>query len=280
LAAPFLHAACVVLVLTDITGRAWRIAIVLDAMDTPLTRRDALALTMFGDASAALTPWRMGGEPARVFGATRGGAGLSTAIIAMGFDSIVTYLVLIAVGAGLAVAFGQEWAASVRRGARVVGNPLFLVALALLQRVPSHLLARVADAARRALAQRRAASARELAAMIALSTISLTARVAILPVVAASFGVESPVAVITMASFTLLNGQLLMPTPSGAGAVELAAVAGVMGTHEHTAAILATWRLYVTVLPILFGVTVGVLRYGRQAVLSALRRSPVPDPHS
>jgi uncharacterized membrane protein YbhN (UPF0104 family) len=109
--------------------------------------------------------------------------------------------------------------------------------------------------------------------MVVLSIVSLIARVAILPIVAASFGVRPPLGVISIASFGLLNGQLLVPTPSGAGAVELAAIAGAMGTREHVGAILGTWRVYVTFLPIVLGIGAGTARYGRRAVLAVFRRA-------
>jgi uncharacterized membrane protein YbhN (UPF0104 family) len=276
-----LNALCVVLVLVDIAARSWRIGVVFAAMEFRLRLLDCVALTMLGDAAAALTPWRAGGEPARAFGATRAGVTPAATIVALGLESAVTYIVLFAAGIALALAFGASWADAVRHGARFLTRPwalagvvvLVAVAVMLFHRLPAHIVERVTSAAVEALRQARAAPASEIVTLVLLSLVSIAARVAILPVVAASFGEFPPLGGITLASFGLLNGQVLTPTPSGAGAVELAAAAGAFGTKEHTGAILAAWRVYTTLIPILLGVAAGAIHYGYRAVLGVFRRT-------
>jgi uncharacterized membrane protein YbhN (UPF0104 family) len=81
-----------------------------------------------------------------------------------------------------------------------------------------------------------------------------------------------PVGAVSLASFALLNGQILAPTPSGAGAVELAAASGFIATEAHTGAIVAAWRVYVTILPIVAGLLFAAGRYGPRALLITLKR--------
>ena len=274
------HALCVALVFVDIAARSLRIGIVLSAMGARIPRKDAWTLTMFGDAAAALTPWRMGGEPARAFGAVQGGTTTTTAVIGLGLESIVVYGVLALLGAGLGAAFGSEWAHAVRGGGAAVATPavwitvalLVILAVLVLYRMPAHIVDRAIAAVRDAVRQLRAAPRGELALLVILSLVSLAARVAILPLVAIAFHASVPLGVLIVASFGLVNGQVLMPTPSGAGAVELAAAAGVMGTRLHTGAILGAWRVYITVLPIAAGLAAAAWRYGRGSIMRVLWR--------
>src|SRR5439155_1473730 len=62
-----------------------------------------------------------------------------------------------------------------------------------------------------------------------LTAVSMALRVAILPVlVAGQRGLAT--GAVVLGSFTLLFGQLALPTPAGAGAVELGFVGGFAGT--------------------------------------------------
>jgi uncharacterized protein (TIRG00374 family) len=275
-----LHALCVILVLVDIAARSWRIGVVFYAMEIRIPALDCLTLTMLGDAGAALTPWRAGGEPARAFGATRAGAPAGRTIVGLGLESAVTYIVLFAMGMALAIVFGASWMEAVKHGTSFLTKPWVIAGVAAIvsvgayayHRLPAHLVSRFTAAVVEALRQLRAAPTSEIAMLVILSVVSIGARVAILPLVAAAFGEFPPIGGITLASFGLLNGQVLAPTPSGAGAVELAAAAGAFGTKEHTGAILATWRVYTTILPIILGIAAGVIHYGTRAMLSVFRR--------
>ena len=55
-----------------------------------------------------------------------------------------------------------------------------------------------------------------------LTLVNLGARVAILPVLVSTLPDPPPLGAVTMASFALLYSQLILPTPSGAGAVAVA----------------------------------------------------------
>ena len=274
------HALCLILVVTDVVARSYRIAVVLRAMHSPIPMIDAYSLTLFGDAAAALTPWRIAGEPARVLGATHANASATTSVVALGVESLVNYFVLTVIGIALASAFGAEWATVLHGSTKllthrvtiVVGVLVLVFGVIAFTRLPHHVLRHVREFLSRAAHSLRRLGPYDIGVIAALSTISLLSRIAILPLVVAAFDEQPPFGVVSLASFALLNGQILAPTPSGAGAVELAATSGFIGVEEHTGAILATWRLYVTILPIIAGLLCATFRYGPRALLIILRR--------
>jgi uncharacterized membrane protein YbhN (UPF0104 family) len=274
------HALCLGLVVADVVARSYRIAFVLKTMHSPIPTADAYSLTLFGDAAAGLTPWRIAGEPARVFGATHGGASATTSVIGLGVESLVNYIVLTIIGIALASAFGAEWASVLHGSTHFLTHPITIAVLIVLvifgvftfTRLPPHVARRAREFLSGAAHQLRRVGPHALAIIAVLSTISLVSRIAILPLVVTAFDEHPPLGVVSLASFALLNGQILTPTPSGAGAVELAATSGFMGVKEHTGAILAAWRVYVTILPIIAGLLCATFRYGPRALLIILRR--------
>ena len=70
---PLLNATllCIALVLTDLLVRAWRIQWIVQGLGYRIGFRDSLVLNAYGDAACALTPLRIGGEPARLAGMLR-----------------------------------------------------------------------------------------------------------------------------------------------------------------------------------------------------------------
>src|SRR5206468_2307690 len=87
-----------------------------------------------------------------------------------------------------------------------------------------------------------------------LTAVSMALRIAILPVlVAGQPGLATGAMV--LGSFTLLFGQLALPTPAGAGAVELGFVGGFAGTLSAAAlaTLLVAWRVYTLILPAALG---------------------------
>jgi uncharacterized membrane protein YbhN (UPF0104 family) len=103
----------------------------------------------------------------------------------------------------------------------------------------------------------------------ALTTLSMAARTAILPVLAAGLPGLDPRAVI-LGSFALLYGQLALPTPAGAGAVELGFVGGFAESMSPRAlaALLLGWRLYTLIL----GAALGGVLAATTALGAWLRR--------
>jgi uncharacterized membrane protein YbhN (UPF0104 family) len=274
------HALCLALVVADVIARSYRIAFVLKAMHSPIPMLDAYSLTLFGDAAAALTPWRIAGEPARVLGATHANASATTSVVALGVESLVNYFVLTVIGIVLASAFGAEWATVLHGSTKFLTHRVTIVVSVLVvlfgiiafTRLPPHIIRRAREFVSVAAYRLRRIGPHDIGIIAALSVISLLSRIAILPIVVAAFDEQPPFGVVSLASFALLNGQILAPTPSGAGAVELAATSGFIGVKEHTGAILTTWRLYVTILPIIAGLLCATFRYGPRALLIILRR--------
>ena len=78
-----------------------------------------------------------------------------------------------------------------------------------------------------------------------MSFINLATRVAILPVLALTLPIPPAMGPLAVGSFALLYSQLVLPTPSGAGAVELGflgGAAGDLGSGEGW--LLLAWRFY------------------------------------
>ncbi len=278
------HLLCFVLATTDVVARAVRYRLLLGGLRQQMRVADALVLTVFGDAMAALTPLRSGGEPARVVAATRSGVSVAPAILALAVENALTYAIALPAGVALAVAYGGDWWRQVGGHSTAIALPLLLGMVALvalvglvvgtstwvrvrLARALRHLWILLGDLSRMPI--------RTAAASIGLSVVSLVARVAIFPVIALATPAPPPLGVAVLASFGLLYGQLAVPTPSGAGPVDVAVLKGAAGVTAGAGFVLATWRLYTTILVAAVGTVLGVVIYGR-GMLSFFRlRQPL-----
>jgi len=96
----------------------------------------------------------------------------------------------------------------------------------------------------------------------ALSAVSLAGRLAIFPLLAVRLA-DAPVGAMFLVSFMLIHSQIAMPTPAGVGAIDVAVLGGEAGVATHAAAVLVWWRVYVTLIPIFVGFTIGTAMYGR-----------------
>ena len=88
-----------------------------------------------------------------------------------------------------------------------------------------------------------------------MSFLNLATRVAILPVLALTLPSPPAMGPLALGSFALLYSQLVLPTPSGAGAVELGflgGAAGDLGTGEGW--LLLAWRFYTNGIGVILGV--------------------------
>ena len=264
------HLAAISLVALDLAVRALRLQLLL-----PRTRRltlwNAITVNAYGEAAAAVTPGRLGGDPARFLGLRRAAVEVPDALAALGIDRLINWVLLGAAAVLVATAFAGNGAQAVERLLGLAATPrarlliAAAVALALVSgavarhyrhRFPARLALPLAEAWRRA----RQLGWPVVAAAAALTAVSISARVAILPVLVAGHPGLALGAVI-LGSFALLYGQLLLPTPAGAGGVELGFVAGfasVMSAGE-LAALLVAWRIYTLVL----GATLGGVLFAR-----------------
>ena len=113
-----------------------------------------------------------------------------------------------------------------------------------------------------------------LLATIPFSFLNLATRVAILPVLVLTLPSPPPLGPVAVGSFALLYSQLLLPTPSGAGAVELGFLSGAAGGDlgRREGLLLLAWRIYTNGLGIVMGVGLAAHAYGWPALRALVRR--------
>ncbi|HEU4557829.1 MAG TPA: lysylphosphatidylglycerol synthase transmembrane domain-containing protein [Longimicrobium sp.] len=284
-------ASCVALMAVDLLARAVRLRCFLHGAGTRPSLADVCVAILFGDGAGAITPMRLGGEPARWVGLMAAGvpAGAGVAVLAV---EMVSYYIVVAVAcATTAWLVGADWWAAVghRLAGRAADGLPWLVAVVAAS-VAAWLWARQSRAAR----PRAAAAAPATAALrgalgwwpllvsVPLTLASVAARISILPVLAQTLPSAPPLGVLVLGSFTLMYGQLFFPTPGGAGAVELLASAGTAGDLGGTTGpVFLAWRAITTGLPVVAGFGLALPRYGTAAVRNALRgRHPADPPRS
>lgn len=268
------HLACAALVATDLWARTLRVQMMIRTLGIPLRFRDAMTFTAFGDAAAALTPLRLGGEVGRAFGARMAGVPLTVTVAVLGVESVIVYALAALAGAWLAAAYGGAWLDTLRHAgftlsprAQYAATVVVLLGLLMVLAVPAarYWIGEAFAALRAAVRAAMRIPPLILAWCLALSTISLVARVAILPVLALSVA-PVDVGVVSLASFTLLHSQMAIPTPAGAGPIELAFMKDALGLRGHAGVLVGAWRLHVTVIPVVLGLTLGLATYGTRAL--------------
>ncbi|MBA3658402.1 MAG: flippase-like domain-containing protein [Gemmatimonadales bacterium] len=112
-----------------------------------------------------------------------------------------------------------------------------------------------------------------IAASVPMSLLNLGTRVAILPVLALTLPSPPPLGPTALGSFALLYSQLLLPTPSGAGAVELGFLGGAAGDlGAGQGWLLVAWRFYTNGIGLLLGMALAVHTFGWPAIRAAVRR--------
>ncbi len=247
----------------------------------------AARINAYGDAASAVTPARLGGDPARFLGFRRAGVETPRALAGLAVEALIDWVLLALAAVLLGVAFADTAAAGVARLVALATGPtarvliaavlalaLVSAALALWYR-RRHPLPLPGGSASRAASlaatwrHARGLGGRTVMLAAALTTLSMAARTAILPVLAAGLPGLDPRAVI-LGSFALLYGQLALPTPAGAGAVELGFVGGFAESMSPRAlaALLLAWRLYTLIL----GAALGGVLAATTALGAWLRR--------
>ena len=270
------HAACAALVAADLVARAWRIQWILRGLGHRVRVGDAFTLNAFGDAACAITPMRVGGEPARLGGMLRAGVPASAGLVAIGLEVLSAWPVTIVIAGWMAWRYAPAWwaAAGPQLAAGLEGAWPWVVAVAAVSLGAWWMASRAGRDAprlrrplRRALVYLRRMPVWLLAGTAPLSFVNLAARVGVLPVLVLTLPDPPPMGPVWFGSFTLLYAQLLLPTPSGAGAVELGflhGAAGQLGGAE--APLLIAWRLYTSGVGVLLGVWLAVRIYGAPAL--------------
>lgn len=276
------HLICGALVLLDQVARALRIRLLTTAIGHPLTVREAVAVNLIGDAACAVTPMRIAGEPSRLASLLRAGVPATASFIAIAFEVVTMWPVILGSAVCLGLAFAPGWidhaapqllAGLTRTWGWVVllGGASALVWLAVRRRV--HLTPRLTRRPwRRVLVYGRRMPKRTLLASSALGLVNLAARTAILPVLMATLPEPPHFGPAILGSFALLYSQLILPTPSGAGVVDLGLLAGAAGeVGDGGIGILAWWRFYTTVIGVLLGAGSALHDFGWAAIRDAVK---------
>ncbi|HEX3276297.1 MAG TPA: lysylphosphatidylglycerol synthase transmembrane domain-containing protein [Gemmatimonadales bacterium] len=283
------HLLCVGLVGADLLARAWRIQWIVQGLGHRISLWDSFVLNAFGDAACALTPLRIGGEPARLAGMLRSRVPATAAFVAISLEVLAAWPVIIVAAGWLAWRYAPEWwlEAGPRLGAAAerAWPWVLVVALASLlawrvarKAVGSPAARQLRRPVKRARVYWRRMPRWPLVASVPLSFINLTTRVAILPVLALTLPDPPPMGPLALGSFALLYSQLVLPTPSGAGAVELGFLGGAAGDlGSGEAWLLVAWRFYTNGVGVVLGIVLAARVYGWPALRRLAGRWS--DPH-
>ena len=282
------HLLCVALVAADLLARAWRIQWIVQGLGHRMSLWDSFVLNAFGDAACALTPLRLGGEPARLAGMLRSRVPATAAFVAISLEVLAAWPVILVAAGWLVWQYAPAWwlvagprltsAAETAWPWVVMVVILSVLAWRAARRVASPAARQLRRPVRRALVYWRRMPRWPLVASIPLSFLNLATRVAILPVLALTLPSPPAMGPLVVGSFALLYSQLVLPTPSGAGAVELGflgGAAGDLGSGEGW--LLLAWRVYTNGIGVLLGVGLAVRIYGWPALRQLARRWG--DPH-
>ncbi|HKT60047.1 MAG TPA: lysylphosphatidylglycerol synthase transmembrane domain-containing protein [Gemmatimonadales bacterium] len=283
------HLVCLGLVAADLLARAWRIQWIVRGLGHRITLWDSFVLNAFGDAACALTPLRIGGEPARLAGMLRSRVPAPAAFVAISLEVLAAWPVIIVSAGWLAWRYAPEWwdEAGPRLSAAAASAWPWVLAVVVLSvlawrwatsKVASPAARQLRRPVRRAMVYWRRMPRWPLVASVPMSLINLVTRVAILPVLALTLPSPPPMGPLALGSFALLYSQLILPTPSGAGAVELGflgGAAGDLGADEGW--LLLAWRFYTNGIGVLLGVVLAARVYGWPALRQLAGRWS--DPH-
>ena len=234
-------------------------------------------LNAFGDAACALTPLRIGGEPARLAGMLRSKVPATAAFVAISLEVIAAWPVIIIAAGWLVWRYAPAWweAAGPRLGAAAEAAWPWVVLVVIASLAAWRVARRVASPAtrhlrrpiRRALVYWRRMPRWPLIASIPMTFVNLATRVAILPVLALTLSDPPALGPLTLGSFALLYSQLVLPTPSGAGAVELGFLGGAAGDlGDRQGSLLLAWRIYTNGIGVVLGVALAARIYGWAAL--------------
>ncbi len=279
---------CIALVVVDLIVRAWRIQWIVQGLGHRIGFWDSFVLNAYGDAACALTPLRLGGEPARLAGMLRSRVPATAAFVAISLEVLAAWPVILAGAGWLVWRYAPQWWATAgpRLMDAVEGAWPWVLLVAVLslaawwyaRRVASPAARHVRRPVRRAMVYWRRMPLWPLVASLPLSFLNLATRVAILPVLALTLPEPPELGPMLVGSFALLYSQLILPTPSGAGAVELGFLGGAAGDLGRRAGwLLLAWRFYTNGVGVLLGIGLAAHAFGWPALRRLARRWSDPD---
>ena len=250
---------------------------------------DSLVLNAYGDAACALTPLRIGGEPARLAGMLQSRVPATAAFVAISLEVLAAWPVILFAAGWMAWHYAPDWWATA--GPRLASAAAGRLAVGAAGergerescggmragwRRPRSATSR--RPVRRALVYWRRMPMWPLVASLPLSFLNLATRTAILPVLALTLPSPPELGPMLLGSFALLYSQLILPTPSGAGAVELGFLGGAAGDlGARSGWLLLAWRFYTNGVGVLLGVGLAAHAYGWPALRRLARRWSDPD---
>ncbi|MQA90797.1 MAG: hypothetical protein GEU90_11250 [Gemmatimonas sp.] len=265
-----------VLILVDLGARSLRLIALLKAVGADLRTAGACIATAFGDAASVLTPFRVGGTPARLAVLHRYRVPLSLGLGALALELLTYQAIVGLVGVFLATQVaptlpgpGAFWslpsavlavAAAAVLGAILIAFPWlrarFRRSTAQLRRLPRRL-------------KQDPNFWKGIAASLPLAVISVIARLSLLPLLALSLPPNLRPPELSALAFAVTFGQILVPTPAGAGAVEYAfAATGVAATPGMTS-IFVAWRALTVGVVVSLGLALAVLACGKGILAAA-----------
>jgi len=260
------HGACGVLFAADLAARSIRLRALTAGAGSRLTSTDALSINLLADAGAAITPMRVGGEPARVAGLASAGVHMPAIAATIGWELVTAWPTLVVMGIALIGATAPEWltstwpivAARAAAAIPMLGAAALLAVIALVAgrqlrtRLAGTFLSRIVSGT----APWRSMPRGALITSVACSMVNVATRTAMLPVLALSLPNPPDPATVWLGSFVLVYGQLVLPTPAGVGLVELGFLGGAAGEFGGDLGLLVAWRWWASLLPAILGLGV------------------------
>lgn len=282
------QAICAGLVAVDQLSKTWRVQALARGLGYRTAFARVFAFNVTSDASASLTPLRAGGEPVRFAGILYCGLSVPDTLALMGVEGMLEYTTVLAIAAYISSAYlGVWWAITRARlvpamhralpwiAATVVGG---LALLALMHRMAPERFRSVGGTFRTTLRSARRIKPWTIAVSLPLTALHVVARLAVLPVLVLALPAVPHLGAVWFGSFALLYGQMFVPTPAGAGAVNVGFLNGASGyVGADTTELLIVWRFYTTVTGIILGLVFGVPYYGNAVRRWLLRRRTERD---
>jgi uncharacterized membrane protein YbhN (UPF0104 family) len=212
----------------------------------------------------------------------------TAAFVAISLEVIAAWPVILVVSAWLVWRYAPAWwaLAGPRLESAAAGAWPWILLVAIISIFAWKAARRIASPAtrhlrrpiRRALVYWRRMPRWPLVASVPMTFINLATRVAILPVLALTLPDPPAMGPLVLGSFALLYSQLILPTPSGAGAVELGFLGGAAGDlGAGEGGLLLAWRIYTNGIGVVLGVALAGKIYGWAALRALARRWSDPD---
>lgn len=261
------HVLALGLLALDTMFRAWRIQLAVSVAGGKLAFQDAFRLNLYGEAAAALTPNRLGGEPARFVGLTESGLRPVMAMVAIGVEVAGEWPVFAISAVWMVLHYAPDWRFQAgvwlrhHRAGELVTIELavlaVLVVIYLLQRLTraGRLRHRVRRQWRVAWAHVRRGPHWMLLVGALLTAASVAARALILPALALGDPNDPGFAKMFFGALVLIHAPLALPLPAGGGGVEvlfMSGFAGDFGTRQVW--MLVAWRFYTSFVLTALGV--------------------------